>query len=147
MYVQSKGIISNLDKSFPITLILCSTDKNCTSAHLESLRTNIASASVSNVSIVCYIKLPPTKYRIRHCRFALIYCIPYLVQEVLHGLIKHVKINKKRRVCLFFNSFYYLLLFNFFTSMEIRMIYVSLDTKFKQRNFFFRNVDVLGIAK
>ena len=53
------------------------TDK-CKSAHIESLYTNIDSDSVSNVNIpiICYSKLPPTKYRIRHEHFAHFFCIP-----------------------------------------------------------------------
>ena len=48
-------------------------DKYCKSMHLESLCTNIGSASVSNVNIIYYSDLPPTKYRIRHCHFTSIF--------------------------------------------------------------------------
>ena len=38
--------------------------------HLESICANSGSAAVSDVSIVCYSQLPPTKYRICHWHFA-----------------------------------------------------------------------------
>ena len=69
------------------------------------LHTNISSASVSNVNIVCYSKLPPSKYRIRLWHFAPFFLISsptYLICR----LIKHVNINKKRKVWTFFHSFY-----------------------------------------
>jgi hypothetical protein len=41
-----------------------------------------------------------------HSNFCIL-SLPYLVQEVMHRLIKHVNVNKKHRVCTFFSSFYW----------------------------------------
>jgi hypothetical protein len=54
--------------------------------------TNIGHVSVSNVNIVFYSNLPPTKYCYRHWHF-----VPIL-QEVVRRLVKHVNINKKTSV-------------------------------------------------
>ena len=75
-----------------------------------SLYSNVVTASVSNVNIVCYGYLTPTTYCMRHWHFApILYtsltccsnvCItspPHLEQEVVYRLIKHANFNKNCR--------------------------------------------------
>ena len=53
-YVRSTEVISHKGKLYLIRIL----------TSIVNLRTNIASDSISNVRIVCYIKAPT--YRIRH---------------------------------------------------------------------------------
>ena len=121
-----------------------------------SLYSNVVTASVSNVNIVCYGYLTPTTYCMRHWHFApisytslicysnIVYVTDILLQCLHYKLstsgtrsrvqtYKTCQLQQKLSTCTFvyiqfisYCSCYFLF---FFTSLKRRMIYILLDTK------------------
>ena len=107
---------------------------------IVNLCTDITSTYFSNVNIVCYSKLPPTN----------IVSITDISLPFLHSkssisgtrsdaqVYKICQHQQKTQGMYIFPFFFYCsCYFKIFTSIKRRMSYLSLDTKFEQRNIFF----------